>query len=118
MSYKISFNATSAVAFAAGCPSNITSTSLEMITCLRSLSMSTLLSLTEDFITDNSANNDGDVFLPTVVQDFLPDLASTLVATGQFPQIAYIAGWMENDATLFTNSAIETDNDTRAFFEL
>lgn len=89
-----------------------------MINCLRSLPMETLLNMTLDFITETSANNDGDIFLPTVDQDFLPDLASKLVANGKFPKLKLMTGWMENDATLFTNSAITTPNDTRAFFEL
>lgn len=119
MSSNISFNATSAIATSAGC--NFTdsfSTSPQMINCLRSLPMETLLNLTLNFITETSANNDGDIFLPTVDQDFLPDLASTLVREGKFPKLKMMTGWMENDATLFTNPAITTANDTRAFFEL
>lgn len=119
MSSNISFNATSAIATSAGC--NFTdsfSTSPAMINCLRALPMETLLNLTLDFITETSANNDGDIFLPTVDQDFLPDLASTLVREGKFPKLKMMTGWMENDATLFTNPTIETTNDTRAFFEL
>jgi carboxylesterase type B len=119
MASNISFNATAAIATAAGCnETDALSTSPGMIECLRSLSWQALLNLTADFISQTSANNDGDIFLPTVDQDFLPELASKLVATGKFPKIAYMAGWMENDATLFTNSAIQTENDTRAFFEL
>jgi carboxylesterase type B len=119
MASNISFNATSAISVAAGCNStDALSTSPAMIDCLRSLPWEVLLNLTLDFITETSANNDGDIFLPTVDQDFLPELASELVAKGKFPKIAFMAGWMENDATLFTNSAIEGANDTRAFFEL
>ncbi|TVY82984.1 Secreted lipase [Lachnellula suecica] len=119
MATNISFNATSAIATAAGC--NFTdaySTSPELISCLRSLSMEKLLNLTNSFITDTSADNDGDIFLPTVDEDFLPELASKLVADGKFPKIKYMAGWMQNDATLFTSSAISTSEDTQAFFEL
>lgn len=119
MASNISFNATSAIAVAAGCnATDATSAAPAMIECLRSLPWQKLLNLTLEFITETSANNDGDIFLPTVDQDFLPELASELVATGKFPKIAFIAGWMQNDATLFTNAAIETNNDTRAFFEL
>ncbi|KAF8850166.1 putative lipase [Acephala macrosclerotiorum] len=119
MASNLSFNATSAIATAAGC--NFTdaySTSPALVNCLRSLPMETLLNLTLDFITETSANNDGDIFLPTVDQDFLPDLASKLVADGKFPKLKMMTGWMENDATLFTAQTIETDNDTRAFFKV
>ncbi|KUJ09406.1 alpha/beta-hydrolase [Mollisia scopiformis] len=119
MASNISFNATSAIAVAAGCnATDAFSTSPSMIDCLRSLPMEKLLNLTLDFIDETSANNDGDIFLPTVDQDFLPDLSSKLVAEGKFPKIKIMTGWMENDATLFTNSAIKTPNDTRSFFEL
>jgi carboxylesterase type B len=80
--------------------------------------MESLLDLTTSFISDTSANNDGDIFLPTVDQDFLPELASKLVADGKFPKIPFMAGWMENDATLFTHTNIATANDTRVFFEV
>lgn len=119
MTSNLSFNATSAIATAAGC--NFTdaySTSPALINCLRSLPAETLLNLTLDFITETSANNDGDIFLPTVDQDFLPSLASKLVAEGKFPKLKMMTGWMENDATIFTAQTIETDNDTRAFFEV
>jgi len=119
MSSNLSFNATSAIAKAAGCNStDVYSANPSLVTCLRSLPMQTLLDLTTSFIDDTSANNDGDIFLPTVDQDFLPELASKLVADGKFPKIPFMTGWTENDATLFTRSDITTANDTRAFFEV
>lgn len=119
MATNISFNATSAIAVAAGCnATDAYSTSPALIACLRSLSMEKLLNLTSSFITETSSDNDGDIFLPTVDQDFLPKLASKLVADGKFPKIPYMAGWQENDATLFTDRTVKTPNDTRAFVEL
>ncbi|KAH8648285.1 putative lipase [Tricladium varicosporioides] len=121
MSSFLSFNATSAIAVAANCSSNSSiaySSSLTTITCLRRLPMETLLNITFDFISSTSANNDGDIFLPTIDEDFLPGLASELVRDGKFPKIPMIAGWQQNDATLFTNPSILTPNDTKAFFEV
>ncbi|KAF4629534.1 hypothetical protein G7Y89_g8611 [Cudoniella acicularis] len=119
MAFNISFNATAAIAVSANCNATDSfSTSPAMIDCLRSLPMETLLNLTLDFINPTLANNDRDIFLPTVDQDFLPDLASSLVAEGKLPKIPFMAGWQEDDATLFTNSVIETNADTRAFFEV
>ncbi|KAG9229986.1 Alpha/Beta hydrolase protein [Amylocarpus encephaloides] len=119
MASNLSFNATSAIAVAASCEAtDALSTAPELIECLRALPMEKLLNLTLDFIASTSANNDGDVFLPTVDQDFLPDLASSLIADGKFPRMPYIAGWQANDATLFTSTAIQTDHDTRAFLHL
>lgn len=116
---NISFNATAAIATSAACPfTDAYSTSPDLITCLKALPMQVLLNHTLDFISRTSGDNDGDIFLPTVDQDILPELASTLVREGKFPKIPLMAGWMENDATLFTNQAIQTPNDTQAFFEL
>lgn len=80
--------------------------------------MSTLLNLTLDFISSTSANNDGDIFLPTVDQDFLPELASELVKKGKFAKLPMIAGWQQDDATLFTSPSITTANDAEAFFKV
>lgn len=119
MATNISFNATSAIAKAANCNSyDAYSANSSIMTCLRSLSMEKLLNLTLYFIAETSAYNDGDIFLPTVDQDFLPELASELVATGKFPKMPLMAGRMQDDATLFTDRTIATANDTRDFISL
>ncbi|PQE09737.1 Carboxylesterase type B protein [Rutstroemia sp. NJR-2017a BBW] len=117
MASNISFNTTTAVANLAGC-NNTDSQSPEVIACLRSLSMESLLDFTIQTIDSTSSNNDGDVFLPTVDQDFLPEKATKLLADGKFPKIPVMAGWQEDDATLFTSTAIETANDTKNFISL
>ncbi|KAM3086947.1 hypothetical protein ACMFMG_001062 [Clarireedia jacksonii] len=117
MASNISFNATTAVATLAGC-NTTDSQSPAVIECLRSLPMETLLDLTFQNLDATSSSNDGDVFLPTVDQDFLPEKASKLLADGKFPKIPVMAGWQEDDATLFTSSAIKTANDTRGFISL
>lgn len=117
MASNISFNSTAGVAALAGC--NTTDyQSMDAITCLRSLSMETLLDLAVIQQVDSYTNNDGDIYLPTVDQDYLPLKASELLAQGKFAKVPLIAGWMENDATYFTFTNIETANDTKDFISL
>ena len=127
MASDISFNATAAIAVMAGCldssfsfdfTPNSPSQSLDVISCLRSMPMETLLNITNTVSAQSSAVNDGDIFLPTVDQDFLPALASSLILSGRFPKLPLIIGWEENDATLFTPPSINTPTDTRAFISL
>ncbi|KAF2103990.1 prolyl oligopeptidase-like protein [Rhizodiscina lignyota] len=124
MASNISFNATAAIAVIAGCldgPSasafspKSASQSPAVISCLRSRSVESLLNATAIFADETAANNDGDIFLPTVDQDFLPTRASEILSSGKFPRMPLILGWDENDATLFTARSIKTPADTRAF---
>ncbi|CCD34675.1 similar to prolyl oligopeptidase (secreted protein) [Botrytis cinerea T4] len=114
MTSNISFNSTAAVAAFAGCNSSDYQ-SMATIACLRSLSMETLLNHMIYQEVDSADSNDGDVYLPTVDQDFLPQKASQLLAQGKFAKLPIIGGWMEDDATFFTPTIIETANDTRDF---
>lgn len=117
MASNISFNSTAGVVALAGC--NITDYQSEAaITCLKSLDMETLVNLAVEQQVDSYSNNDGDIYLPTVDQDFLPMKASKLLARGEFAKVPLMAGWMENDATLFTFTTIETADDTRDFISL
>ncbi|KAE9367282.1 alpha/beta-hydrolase [Stipitochalara longipes BDJ] len=125
MSSNISFSATASIAVMANClnssdvtdfsPSSI-GQAPEVISCLRSLSMETLLNLTDTYIAEH---NNGDIFLPVVDQDFLPDLASTLVDSGKFPKMPLILGWDENDATIIiAGENISTPADTNEFISV
>ncbi|RDW59554.1 carboxylic ester hydrolase-19 [Coleophoma cylindrospora] len=107
----------SAVAEMAGCSSG-DSQSPEALECLRGLSMESLLNITLTQQDSTSSENDGDTYLPTVDGDFLPVPASQLVKEGRFTQMPIIMGWMQDDATLFTPSTIETESDTVAFLQL
>jgi carboxylesterase type B len=127
MASNITFNATATIAVMAGClntSSSFTfapgsaSQSRDVISCLQALSMETLLNVTSLFISETTALTDGDVFLPTVDQDFLPCLASELVSSGKFPTMPLILGWEEDDGTLFTPPALSTPEDTQAFVSL
>lgn len=79
--------------------------------------METLLNITLAQQTSTSADNDGDTYLPTIDQDFLPLAASELVALGNFTHMPVIAGWTKDDAAPFTSTSITLPNETRAMFE-
>lgn len=81
--------------------------------CLRSLSLETLLNITiAQYNSDGS--NLGDIWLPHVDGDFLPEAPSKLIADGQFNKMTTMMGWTQNDATYFTDTSITTSNDTKA----
>jgi hypothetical protein len=99
MSSDISFNVTAAIGVIAGCLDNSSSSdfdpcspsqSLSVIFCLRSLSIESLLNFADAFITQTSAVNDGDVFLPVTDQDFLSSLPSSLLSSVKFPKMPLI----------------------------
>ena len=124
MASDISFNSTAGVAVMAGCLNGSAASNFApgspsqdpaVISCLRSLPMEKLLNVTNIFITEES---DGDIFLPTVDQDFLPCLASDLISSGKFPKMPLIIGWEENDGTLFADPTISTPANTKAFVTL
>lgn len=119
MSSNISYETTSAVALAAGCnATDSLSTSPDLINCLRTLSTTDLFNTFIEYLNVASLVTDGDILLPIVDQDFLPELASDLLAKGQFPTMPFITGWQEDDATLFTDPTIENEDDNRAFLEV
>lgn len=119
MSSNISFETTSAVALAAGCNvTDATSTSPDLIECLRALNSTDLFTIFVDYWNVASLITDGDILLPIVDQDFLPEVASDLVSSGKFPKMPLITGWQENDATLFTDPTIETEEEGKAFMEI
>jgi hypothetical protein len=74
--------------------------------------METLLNTNIVQLDATSGENDGDIYLPTVDGNFLPP-SSELVRTGCFTKMPILAGWTNNDATLFTPTTIETENDTK-----
>ncbi|KAB8288475.1 hypothetical protein EYC80_010140 [Monilinia laxa] len=117
MASNLSFNSTAGVVALAGC-NTTDDQSQAAIDCLRSLSMDTLLNLAVDQQVVSYTNNDGDIYLPTVDQDFLPLKASELLAQGKFAKVPVIAGWTEDDATLYVWTTIQTANDTKDFLSI
>ncbi|KAK5124861.1 hypothetical protein LTR85_001051 [Meristemomyces frigidus] len=99
---------------AVGC--NITSLqSNDTVACLRKLSMEQLLTAQTNTYQGGAADNLGDIWLPAVDGDFLPDAPTTLITQGRFANVTAMIGWCEDDTTPFTDATIETANDTAAF---
>ena len=104
-----------AVADAVGC--NATDPqSAETVRCLRELPMQTLMDGAVATYQGDIAHNVGDIWLPSVDGDFLPDKPSVLMREGRFARgLTTMAGWSENDLTFFTDQSIKTAEETKAF---
>src|SRR5262245_23373198 len=85
---------------------NTTVHSPEVIACLRSKDMQTLFHASSATYQSDVAHNVGDIWLPTVDGDFLPDAPSKLIAEGRFGNASYVLGWMQDDLSLFTDANI------------
>ena len=86
------------------------------IACLRNLDVDTLAQASFDTFSDAADENTGDIWLPHVDNDFLPDKPSTLMAQGRFANIPTMILWAENDMQPYTPMTIVTPNDTLDFF--
>ncbi|KAL7950437.1 Alpha/Beta hydrolase protein [Trichoderma barbatum] len=86
----------------------------ETLVCLRNQSMDSVLQAS--LKTYRSDINIGDIWLPEIDGDFLPDNPSTLLKQGKFAKhLNVLLGWCEDDVTLFTDKSISTADDTRKF---
>lgn len=84
------------------------STSAKELACLRKVPLEKLLSTAVAY--EYTFSSFGfDVFIPTAPSTFIPDSPSELLRSGQFARnIDMIAGWDENDASLFTPSTLNS----------
>ncbi|OAP55894.1 hypothetical protein AYL99_10046 [Fonsecaea erecta] len=108
---------TAAVAQLAGCTG--TNSSL-VLACLREISAVQLLNavlLFENSTTSTQANGASqDLFFPTVDGNYIPAPPSTLIRTGRFHKnISVIAGWTENDGSIFVPPTLNGSTDAQAF---
>ncbi|KAI3615295.1 carboxylesterase family protein [Moniliophthora roreri] len=106
------------VANLTGCDTFGDPQSVETLACMRALPLENLLNFTIIQHDSTSDQNDGDIYLPTVDDDFLPLASSELVRQGLLPKIPVIIGWTEDDAVPFTNNSIQTPSDTYDFIHL
>jgi carboxylesterase type B len=106
-------NATKAVVDFLGC--NTTDLhSVETLSCLRDAEMQAVLDAS--FATYRTDVHIGDIWLPAVDGDYLPDHPSTLIYRNEFARdLVIMMGWCRDDAMLFTNTNISTAKDTRDF---
>ncbi|KAJ9605501.1 hypothetical protein H2200_010158 [Cladophialophora chaetospira] len=104
---------TTAVAQLAGCTGNDSS----VLSCLRQLPTTSLLDAViqyENITTTNGASQD--VFFPTVDGTYVPDAPSTLLRTGRFHKnISIIAGWNENDGSIFVPPTLSSSDAVQAY---
>ncbi|KAL9484971.1 hypothetical protein ACSS6W_003760 [Trichoderma asperelloides] len=88
--------------------------SAETVSCLRDYDMKAVLGAS--IATYRTDVNIGDIWLPAVDGDYIPDHPSTLIYHKKFAQnLAIMMGWCRDDLTLFTNTSISTADDTRHF---
>ncbi|TQV90018.1 hypothetical protein V2A60_008458 [Cordyceps javanica] len=85
----------------------------DTVACLRKLSMKDLLNATVETYLDGPANNIGDIWLPQVDGDFLPDEPMKLIREGRFHKRDAIFGWTEEDLDVAVPDDVATANDTR-----
>jgi carboxylesterase type B len=90
----------------------------ETLNCLRSLSLESLLDAEIAVnAADSLVNSDLETFIPVVDGDFLPDVPSKLFRQGRYAKVSMIAGWTQDDGTLFTPQNVTTEEDGISFFE-
>lgn len=96
----------------------------ETISCLREFDTNAVFKASFDTYIGDIAHNIGDVWMPTVDGDFVPDVPSKLVKEGRFGKttsgqpVRYTIGWADGDVNFFTDVTIETANDSHNFLQL
>ncbi|KAI1313523.1 putative lipase [Xylaria venustula] len=91
--------------------------SAETVECLRHFDMETLLNASLATYSDDIAHNIGDIWLPVVDGDFLPDAPSQLIREGKFANVTTMIGWCNNDLTIFTDTTISTAKQAHDFIQ-
>ncbi|KAH7115112.1 Alpha/Beta hydrolase protein [Dendryphion nanum] len=119
---NFTINAMHALVDYIGC--NTTSfNSPETIACLRQFDTKSVLKASLDTYVGDIAHNIGDIWMPTVDGDFVPETPSKLVKEGRFGKTTsgqpakYMIGWTDGDVNFFTDVSIETSNDTHNFLQ-
>jgi carboxylesterase type B len=84
----------------------------EAIECLRGKDTDTLLQASIATYASDIAHNIGDIWLPVVDNDFLPAAPSKLIAEGRLGNATFVTGWAEDDMNFYTNTSIDTVEDT------
>lgn len=88
--------------------------SQQAIDCLRKLDMQTLTNAFDSTNLGDAAHNFGDVWLPTVDGDVLPDAPSKLVEQHRFRKnVDVMIGWTQDEFGFLPDSSIKTEKDVR-----
>ncbi|RDA92113.1 hypothetical protein CP533_6067 [Ophiocordyceps camponoti-saundersi (nom. inval.)] len=112
---NFTIDAMSAVVDRVSCSNGHGLQSQKTLECLRKWDMATLLNASLATYKNDIAHNVGDIWLPVVDGDFLPDAPSRLIQQGRFANITTMMGWCEDDMTFFTDTKIKTSDDTTRF---
>ncbi|KAI0137516.1 Alpha/Beta hydrolase protein [Xylariales sp. AK1849] len=91
--------------------------SAETVSCLRGLDTETLLNASVATYSSDISDNVGDIWLPVVDGDFLPDAPSRLIKERRFANVTAMIGWTNNDLTAFTDTSITTPDETYDFIQ-
>ncbi|KAJ5745178.1 carboxylesterase [Penicillium odoratum] len=92
------------------------STSTQELACLRALPLDTILPAMIEYEFSIQSSGGLDVFIPTSPSSFIPDSPSRLLSSGRFTHnIDIIAGWNENDGSLFSDTSATTTKDVTEF---
>ncbi|KAJ4151434.1 hypothetical protein LMH87_012135 [Akanthomyces muscarius] len=85
------------------------------VACLRALPMAALVAAAADTYSAAPDHNIGDIWLPQVDGDFLPDAPSALVRGGRLAggNVSAVFGWCEDDMTVSTPDWVRTPQHTR-----
>ncbi|KOS17925.1 Lipase 4 [Escovopsis weberi] len=93
-----------------GIPSDLHSA--DTVAALRAFDTGTLLNAS--MATYTTAVMDGDIWLPAVDGDFLPDAPSRLMQTRRLGRgVTTMIGWCQDDEDSLTSTSVRTANDTR-----
>lgn len=85
------------------------------IECLRKFGTQELFDASFATYIGDIKHNIGDVWLPTVDDDFLPAPPSQLLKERRFGNATYMIGWTNDDVNFFTDFSIATPEDTSNF---
>lgn len=111
---NFTIDAMKAVVEHVGCSASCLHSS-QTVECLRGLDTQALLDASLATYKNDVGHNIGDIWLPVVDGDFLPEAPSRLIGEGRLANVTAMMGWCENDVTFFTDNKIHTANDSFNF---
>ncbi|PVI05016.1 alpha/beta-hydrolase [Periconia macrospinosa] len=89
--------------------------SQEVIECLRSKDTQSLFNSSFATYLSDISHNIGDIWLPSIDGDFLPEAPSELLKKGKFGKATYMLGWTNDDTNFFTDVNIATEDQAKEF---
>ncbi|CAI6334765.1 unnamed protein product [Periconia digitata] len=100
-----------------GCKDGANYDSPQVIDCLRGKDTYTLFNSSLATYTGDIAHNIGDIWLPSVDGDFLPEAPSQLLSKGKFGDATYMLGWANDDVNFYTDVTIASADAAKNFIQ-